>query len=298
MGRVHGRGILRAPRSLAATMPAVISRLFLYPVKGCRGIALRSAQLAETGLAVGDIGDREWVVVDAEGDFLSQRELPRMALIGTRLTGSSLRLSAPGMLTLDIPFESEGDVVRIRVWNDELDAVTQGELADQWFSDFLGRRVRLMRFDPLARRVSRRQYTGATEAPYKFADAFALLVTSEASLADLNSKLQENGQTTVDLDRFRPNIVLDGVDAFEEDFAREVRIGDAVVELVKPCVRCTVPSVDPQRGEQGTEPGDTLASYRDKPEAGGVTFGVNGIVVRGIGSELRVGDPVEISLRF
>ena len=279
-------------------MAAVISRLFLYPVKGCRGIPLRSAQLLETGLAVGDIGDREWVVVDDHGEFLSQRELPRMALIETRLTPSSMRLSAPGMLTLDIPFDSEGDVVRVRVWDDELDAVTQGSLADQWFSDFLGRRARLMRFDPMARRISRRQYTGATEAPYKFADAFALLVASEASLAHLNARLATHAQTAVDFDRFRPNIVLDGVDAFEEDFAREVRIGGAVLELVKPCVRCTVPSVDQRRGEQGTEPGDTLASYRDKPEAGGVTFGVNGIVAAGAGNEVRVGDPVELTLRF
>ncbi len=279
-------------------MPAVVSRLFLYPVKGCRGISLRSAQLAETGLAVGDIGDREWVVVDETGEFLSQRELPGMALIETRLTGTSLRLTAPGMLALDIPFESEGDVVRVRVWDDELDAVTQGALADQWFSDFLGRRARLMRFDPLARRLSRHRYTGGTDAPYKFADAFALLLTSEASLADLNAKLQVHGQPAVDIDRFRPNIVLDGVDAFEEDYVRELRVGDVKLDLVKPCVRCTVPSVDPRRGEQGTEPGDTLASYRDRPEAGGVTFGVNAIVTAGAGRELRVGDTAELTLRF
>lgn len=279
-------------------MSPVISRLLLYPVKGCRGVSLRSALLTSTGLAVGDIGDREWVVVDDEGDFLSQRELPRMALIETRLTGSALRLSAPGMLTLEIPFESEGDVVRIRVWDDELDAVTQGALVDQWFSEFLGQRARLMRFDPLARRISKRRYTGATEAPYKFADAFALLVTSEASLADLNAKLQAKGKAAIDIDRFRPNIVVDGVEAFEEDYAREVLIGGAAVELVKPCVRCTVPSVDPSRGEQGAEPGDTLAVYRNNADAGGITFGVNGIVIRGAGTELRVGDPVEFTLRF
>jgi hypothetical protein len=279
-------------------MPAVISRLLLYPVKGCRGIPLRSARLAPTGLAVGDIGDREWVVVDDHGEFLSQRELPRMAQIDTRLTGSALRLSAPGMLSLEIPFASEGDVVRVRVWNDELDAVTQGELVDRWFSDFLGRRARLMRFDPLEKRISRRQYTGATEAPYKFADAFALLVASEASLADLNARLKAKGQVPVEIDRFRPNIVIDGVDAFEEDYARELRIGDVELELVKPCVRCTVPSVDPSSGEQGIEPGDTLAAYRNNEAAGGVTFGVNGIVARGAGAELRVGDPVELTLRF
>ena len=279
-------------------MPATISRLLLYPVKGCRGIALPAAQLVPTGLASGDIGDREWVVVDDHGEFLSQREHPRMALVETRLLPSALRLSAPGMLTLDIPFESEGDVVRIRVWDDELDAVTQGELADLWFGNFLGRRARLMRFDPLARRTSKRRYTGATEAPYKFADAFALLVASEASLGHLNAKLQAKGLAPVDMDRFRPNIVIDGVDAFEEDYARDARIGNAVIELVKPCVRCTVPSVDPARGEQGTEPGDTLAAYRNDARAGGVTFGVNGIVARGAGCELQVGNEVELTLRF
>jgi len=279
-------------------VPATVSRLLLYPVKGCRGIRLRTAQLAATGLAVDGIGDREWVIVDEHGEFLSQRELPRMALIETRLTAGSLRLSAPGMLSLDIPFESEGDVVRIRVWDDELDAVTQGDLADRWLGDFLGRRARLMRFDPLAKRVSQRKYTGATEAPYKFADAFALLVTSEASLADINARLERKGLPPVDIDRFRPNIVLDGIEAFEEDYAKELRVGDAVIELVKPCVRCTVPSVDPARGEQGHEPGDTLAAYRNDPRAGGITFGVNGIVARSAGTVLHVGDAVEITLRF
>jgi uncharacterized protein len=279
-------------------MSAVISRLLLYPVKGCRGIATRSASLAPTGLAVGDIGDREWVVADDHGAFLSQRELPRMARIGTSLTGTALRLSAPGMPTLDIAFESAGDAIRVRVWDDELDGITQGELADRWFTDFLGHGSRLIRFDPRARRLSQRRYTGATAAPYKFADAFALLVTSEGSLADVNKRLHAKGQAPVDIDRFRPNIVIDGVDRFEEDYARELRIGDAVLELVKPCVRCTVPSVDPATGEQGTEPGDTLAVYRNNSAAGGVTFGVNAIVARGAGTELRVGDPVELTLRF
>jgi uncharacterized protein YcbX len=279
-------------------MTANISRLLLYPVKGCRGITLRSAHLATTGLAVGDVGDREWVIIDDHNEFLSQRELPKMALIETSLLPSALRLSAPGMQSLDLPFESEGDVVRIRVWNDELDAVTQGDLADQWFSDILGRHARLVRFGPLARRLSKRQYTGATEAPYKFADAFALLVTSEASLAHLNARLKAKGHAPVGFDRFRPNIVIDGVEAFEEDYASDLRIRDALLELVKPCVRCTVPSVDPVRGEQGTEPGDTLATYRNNIQAGGVTFGVNAIVARGAGSELRAGDEVELTLRF
>ena len=279
-------------------MSVTISRLLIYPVKGCRGVPLRAATLAETGLECEGIGDREWVIVDDDGEFLSQRELPQMALITTRLTGSELRLSAPGMVMLAVPFASEGDVQRVRVWNDTIDAVTQGEVADQWLSNFLHRPARLMRFDPLAQRLSNRKYTGSTAAPYKFADAFALLVASEASLEDVNAKLHTKGVQPVDIDRFRPNIVLTGVEPFEEDFAGQIEFGDARVDVVKPCVRCTVPSVDPTRGEQGVEPGDTLAQYRNNAQAGGVTFGVNAIVTRGIGTTLRVGDAAELTLRF
>lgn len=279
-------------------MAAIVSRLLLYPIKGCRGVPLPAAQLAPTGLAAQGIGDREWVVVDEDGEFLSQRELPRMALIATRLAPDALAITAPGMPTLEVALATDGDVVRIRVWNDELDAIAQGDRVDRWFSDFLERPARLMRFAPRARRTSLRKYTGTIEAPYKFADAFALLVASEASLADLNRRLAGKGEGPVDMDRFRPNIVLDGVDAFEEDYARALMVGEARIELVKPCVRCTVPSVDPARGEQGTEPGDTLAAYRRSADAGGVTFGVNGVVAHGAGAVLHVGDAAELTLRF
>ena len=118
-------------------MSARVDALWLYPIKGCRGFAVPTATLADTGLEVDGIGDREWVVVDPEGQFLSQRELPKMAQIETRFVAGSLRLRAPGMLPLDVPFESEGDVLKVRVWNDEIDAVTQGDIGDAWFSQFL-----------------------------------------------------------------------------------------------------------------------------------------------------------------
>jgi uncharacterized protein YcbX len=182
-----------------------------------------------------------------------------MALIKTQLAGGSLLLSAPGMLKLEVPLASEGDVLRVRVWNDEIDAVTQGEVADAWFSSFLGQSCRLMRFDPEARRWSNRRYTGVTAAPYKFADAFALLVCSEASLADLNERLGKKGLGPIGIERFRPNIVLGGIEAHEEDFADEITVAGARLRAVKPCVRCTVPNVDPATGDAGFEPGDTLA---------------------------------------
>lgn len=279
-------------------MTARISALWMYPIKGCRGFSVPAATLAQTGLEVDGIGDREWVVVDDHGEFLSQRELPKMAQIETRLTGVSLRLRAPGMLQLDVPFESEGDVIKVRVWNDEVAAVTQGDIADAWFSQFLGLPCRLMRFDPEAKRISNPAYTGTLTAPYKFADAFALLVFSAASLCDLNGRLAAKGHAEITIERFRPNLVLDGIEAFEEDFVDHMTIGDAKLRVAKPCVRCTVPNVDPTTGEAGFEPGDTLAVFRKDTRAGGVTFGVNAVVESGAGARLTAGDAVEISLRF
>jgi hypothetical protein len=276
-------------------MQTTIEQLFVYPVKGCRGIAVERAMLAATGLEIDGIGDREWVVVDEDGEFLSQRELPRMALIETRLTPSALRLKAPGMLQLEVPFASEGDVVNVRVWNDSIAAVTQGEVADAWFSRYLERPCRLMRFDPEGQRLSNVQYTGAAEAPYKFADAFALLIVSTASLADLNARLARRGITPVGVDRFRPNLVLSGVEAFEEDYVNRLALGETRLRVVKPCVRCSVPNVDPATGNPSNEPGDTLAVYRDSKRAGGVTFGVNAIVEAGAGHELARGAVVEFS---
>lgn len=279
-------------------MSARIDAVWLYPIKGCRGFRVPDATLAQTGLEVDGIGDREWVVVDQSGEFLSQRELPKMALIETRLTGESLQIRASGMLQLDVPFASEGEVLTVKVWNDDVAAVTQGEIADAWLTQFLGLRCRLMRFDPQASRLSNAKYTGAAIAPYKFADAFALLVCSTASLAELNARLATKGAAAVTIERFRPNIVLDGIEAFDEDYIEQIVIKSARLQVVKPCVRCTVPNVDLATGEAGFEPGATLATFRNDTRAGGLTFGVNAIVAAGAGARLSSGDAVEVSLRF
>lgn len=273
-----------------------IAELNLFPVKGCRGIALHEATLCATGLQVDGIGDREWVVVDAQGEFLSQREYPRMALIETRLTPTGLLLKAPGMLLLDVPLDSEGDVVEVRVWDDRVSAVTQGEIADVWLSKYLGVAARLMRFDYQGTRLAAHRYTGKLDAPFMFADAFPLLVTSTASLAALNERLRRQGAAAVTMAPFRPNIVLDGPPAFEEDYFKGLRIGSLAIRPVKPCARCSVPGVDPATGEHSTVVTDALAAMRATPD--GVMFGVNAIVVDGVGGTLRVGDEVEVELRF
>jgi uncharacterized protein len=280
-------------------MPAArIAQLFVYPIKGCRGIAVDRAVLAATGLSVNGAGDREWVVVDDHDEFVSQREVPAMALIETRLGDGALRLSAPGSAPLEVPLPLEGAIRRVRVWRDEVDAVTQGDAADAWLSAVLGQPCRLMRFSPAAQRLSLRRFTGTVAAPYKFADAFALLLCSTASLAELNERLAASGGDRIGIERFRPNVVLDGLEAFDEDYIDELHAGDALIRVVKRCVRCTVPNVDPATAKVQLEPGATLAGYRNDAQEGGITFGVNAIVERGAGISLNVGDTLAYTLRF
>jgi uncharacterized protein len=275
-----------------------ISQLFIHPIKSCGGIAVQEATLIETGFEY----DREWMVVDAQGEFVSQRELPRMALIQPTLRTSDLLLRAPGMLALHLALDAVEGACRVRVWDDTLDAFDMGDLAAQWFSDFLGQRVRLARFDPDARRLASREWTGEHQARTAFSDGFPLLVASTASLAELNRRLAAAGQDAVTMQRFRPNIVIEGIaDAHGEDFIDTLSIDDGAVilKLVKPCGRCTIPDVNPASAEQGHAVADAMAAYRAEPRiGGGLAFGQNAIVVAGFDGRVRVGARVQATLAF
>jgi uncharacterized protein YcbX len=244
------------------------------------------------------------MVVDRDGEFVSQRELPRMALIRPTLRASDLVLRAPGMLALHLQLDAVEGECRVRVWDDAVDAFDMGDLAAQWFSDFLGRPLRLARFDPDAKRLASRQWTGELEARTAFADGFPLLVTSTASLDELNRRLAEAGEPAVTMQRFRPNIVLDDVEAAHgEDFIDTLSFespdGTVVVKLVKPCGRCTVPDVDPATAEQGHAVADAMRAYRAEPRiGGGLAFGQNAVVVSGLGHRLRVGAAARAELAF
>jgi uncharacterized protein len=160
-----------------------------------------------------------------------------------------------------------------------------------------------VRFDPEQRRVSDRRWTSAHEAQVAFADGFALLVTSTASLAELNRRLRQQGEAPVEMNRFRPNLVLDGIDAHDEDHVEQLQIdtpqGTVQLKLVKPCARCTIPGVDPRTGVQGFEVIDALAGYRSDPRVdGAVTFGMNAIVVSGVDHVLAVGQTCRASFAF
>jgi len=276
-----------------------LNALAIYPLKSCAGVALTESLLIETGLDL----DRAWMVVDELGEFVSQRELPRMALIEPSLRSDDLRLRAPGMLALHLSLDRAEAPARVRVWDDWVKAYDMGDLAAQWFSDFLGQRLRLVRFDTDHRRLSDPKWTAGLDAQTAFADGFALLVVSVASLAELNRCLVQRGSSQVDMRRFRPNIVLDGIDAHDEDHIDQLEIdtaeGPVVLKMVKPCARCSIPDVDPALGTTGHSVGDTLATYRSDPRMNGaLTFGMNAVPITGIERVLRVGQQGRASFKF
>ena len=288
-----------------ADVSAVISGVYVYPIKSCAGVAVQEAVVTETGLEF----DRAWMVVDAKGEFLTQRELPRMALIQPQLKHYEMVLRAPGMLALHIKLDEVEAPVRVKVWDDEVAAFDMGKIAAQWFTDFLGTPARLVRFDPDHKRSSDRKWTGETEALNQFSDGFPVLVISEASLTQFNSKLSAIGHSAVSMSRFRPNIVLmsargaDALLAHDEDRLDVLRIateqGSAQLKLVKPCPRCPIPNIDPQTAVSSPSVGDMLQSYRaDARVNGAITFGMNAVLLAGIDHVLKPGQLVTSNYLF
>ncbi|MEP7101453.1 MAG: MOSC N-terminal beta barrel domain-containing protein [Burkholderiales bacterium] len=276
-----------------------VASLHVYPIKSCGGISLTEALLIETGIEF----DRAWMVVDPAGMFVTQRELPRMALIQPTLKTSEMVLRAPGMLALHVALDRVETPVRATVWGDEVAAYDMGDLCAQWFSDFLGRPLRLVRFDPEQKRLSDPKWTGTLDAENAFADGFPILVSSVAAIDELNRRLQSQGLPDVTMARFRPNLVLDGLDAHGEDALDEIEFatddGPVRIRLVKPCARCPIPDVDPLTAEPGHAVGDTLAGYRaDARLDGKITFGMNAVIVEGIERVLRVGMTGAATFKF
>lgn len=281
----------------------ILSQLHLYPIKSCAGISLREATLTTAGLSSENVYDREWMVVDAQGNFMTQRSFPKMALITPRIKGDTLELRAPGMLRIEIPLglphPDDEKTMDVRVWTDTVKAYDCDDTTAAWFSSFLDAPCRLVRFHADARRFSSTKWTGGLEAPTLFSDGYPLLAISDASLADLNSKLTAQGRDALPMNRFRPNLVISGIGAFEEDYAESLKIGEAMLKPVKPCPRCPMPSIDQTSGEFGPDPLDILRTYRASDRLdGGIAFGMNTIVTAGEGATLKVGQEIEVNLAF
>ena len=233
------------------------------------------------------------MVVDALGAFLTQREHPKMATVWTDITNDALVLSAPDAAGVEVPLAaSDKPTMRVQVWNSTCDAVPASATADRFLSDYLGLACRLVYMPEGSERYSNSRYGGEGRR-VGFADGYAYLLAAQASLADLNSRLQVRSHPAVPMNRFRPNFVVSGSLAYAEDGWQEIRIGGAVLRGAKPCGRCQVTTTDQSTGEvTGPEPLATLSTYRESGEFG-VMFGMNLVTVKT--GPVRVGDALEIS---
>ena len=269
-----------------------ITALNIFPIKSCRGIALDRALLTPTGLE----HDRNWLVVNEKNRFQTQRELPRMSLVKTQIDAAvgaapSVTLSAHGMPDLAVPATTGGESIGVTIWDDQCPALDAGDASAEWLSSFLGKTVRLVSFDASHRRPCDPEFVGDVAAQSKFADAFPLMILSEASLANLNQRLA----APLPMNRFRPNIVLNGIKAHDEDRIRELYSSSVQLRMVKACTRCSITTTDQATGRVDQEPLRTLKAYRWDPALRGITFGQNAIILRGIGAELKVGQELEIA---
>lgn len=264
-------------------MTASLGSLRIYPLKSAAPLFPDRATVSKRGL----VGDRRWMIVDAEGRFVTARKHPRLVLIRAALEGDSLFLQAPGMPDGRIAADAQAARVDVMVWDDTVAAQRATPEADRWISDYLGFAARFVHMDEtVSRQVSPKHAQPGDVV--SFADGYPVLLITQASLDGLNARLA----APVPMRRFRPNLVIDGTAAHAEDAWRSIRIGEVRFDVVKPCVRCVLTTVDPDTGRfdaQG-EPLRTLIGYRRTPK--GVTFGQN-LIPRGSGT-IALGDAVEI----
>jgi len=268
-------------------MQVTISGLFVYPVKSAHAIERTRVPLTATGLE----WDRQWMIVKAPGLFLTQRSHPQLARIVPQVRAGALVLEFTGLPPLAVPLSASGARTPVRVWQDACMGLDEGSAAADWVSRAVGEPVRLMRAAPDMGRLSDPRFAGSTPAPISFPDGFPILVCNEASLADLNRRMAE----PIPMERFRPNIVVQGLPPWAEDRVDTLTIGPVTLRLVKPCTRCTIPSIDQHTGQPAADPAPALRQFRFSRELRGVMFGENAVIVRGLGETLAQGATVEAS---
>jgi hypothetical protein len=263
-------------------VPISLSALYVYPVKSLAAIAVREAEVTPRGLQY----DRRFMVVGPDGEFFTQRDIPRMATIWTEIDGGLLRLAAPEAGEVSLPLEpAGGEPATVRVWSSTCQAIAPSQAVDLWLGEYLGTECRLVYMPEATRRPTNPEHGGPGHV-VSFADGYPFLVTSEDSLAELNARLAR----PLPMNRFRPNLVISGAGAWAEDGWKEFRVGEARLRMAKPCGRCQVTTTDQATGEvTGPEPLATLATFRTHPEFG-TCFGMNAVPVDC--ATLRVGDTV------
>jgi len=263
-----------------------LASIAIYPVKGCRRTELERAAIGRFGLA----HDRAWMVVRPDGFFLTQRSHPGLARIVPRLAEASLVLEHEGRAPVEVDPRAATRPIDITVWGRKATARDAGDAPAAWLSAVLGEPVRLAALGPETRMHADRKFVGERDVPVSFADGYPVLICNRASLEELNRRVG----VELPMNRFRPNLVVEGLGAFGEDGIRSLRIGAVTFSLVKPCARCIVPSLDQQTGAKSTDPTPALKAFRWDKQLRGVTFGVNAVPEGGEGAALAVGDPVEV----
>lgn len=260
-----------------------VSNLIYYPIKACKGFEVPASKVERMGLE----HDRRMMVVTPDGGFLTQREHPRLALITPTLKNEAITLSAPNFESIQIGIQRSGTPVPVDIWSSKgVHAIDQGDEAAMWLSDWLGTSARLVHFEKGFMRKVNPEYAVNPDDHTGFADGYPILIISEESLQDLNSRLD----SAVPMNRFRPNLVVKGCEPFAEDSWKRIRIGGVEMALVKPCARCVVTTIDKETLVKSKEPLKTLGKYR-KHELGAI-FGVNVIPLNEGG--LEVGMSVEV----
>jgi uncharacterized protein len=260
-----------------------VSDLYIYPIKSCRGIQLSQAEVTRKGL----LWDREMMLVDANGQSITQRECPQLATVSVTITGDNFHLKT-SQDSLTFQPNLIGEKIAVQVWKDQTTAIDQGDEIARWFERILNISCRLVRQSPDYLLAADPQYAGNDHTPVSFADGYPILLTNTASLEDLNQRLVE----PVPMNRFRPNIVISSDRAFSESSWQKITIGEINYALVKPCSRCIITTTDQETGMRNPqkEPLKTLASFRSFP--GGIMFGEN--VIPETTGIIKVGDPISV----
>lgn len=259
-----------------------VTAITVYPVKSMQGVSLEHAEIAQTGFQ----HDRLWMLIDDWGYFLTQRQHPALALIHVAVSNDALAISIPGQSTFLVPVTTRGPVLDATVWGSRCRVIDQGSAASRRIASFLGRSCRLVCMEPGFRREISPSYRAKSDGPIGFPDSMPFLLTSSASLTELNARLPR----PVLMNRFRPNIVIDGAAAFEEEQWRRIRIGSTPFRVPKKCLRCEIININQESGAKDIEPLETLEEFRSS--AKGVAFGIN-LIHESLGT-IRIGDPVEV----
>jgi uncharacterized protein len=265
----------------------MLASVHIYPLKGCRAVDLDEAVVEPWGLA----GDRRWLLVDTDCQFITQREHPALArLVVTYGPGADITVSCDGYRSLPVAAPGElPELVKVAVWRSMVLAAAAGPEADAWFSAYLGQPVRLVWLDDPTRRAVDPEF-GANGDTVSFADGYPLLLTSTGSLDQLGEWLTAAGDQPVPMNRFRPNVVVSGYEPWDEDRWRRIRIGAVCFRVAKPCGRCIVTTTDQTTGERGRQPLRMLARHRRFGKS--LVFGQN--IIPDSPGLIRVGDPIEI----